>query len=383
MREKKRIALLGATGSIGSQTLDIIRENPSLFEVVLLTANNQVDALISLALEFTPKQVIIANDKLYSSLKENLSNTNISVASGEKAIIEAVQREDIDIILSSLVGYSGVLPTLAAVRSGKTIALANKEALVVAGEIIMSEAKKYKSSIYPVDSEHSAIYQCLMGEKKEDIDKLILTASGGPFLNFTKEQLKNVTPQQALKHPNWSMGAKVSIDSSTLMNKGFELIEARWLFDIPTNKINVLIHPQSIIHSMVEFCDGSIKAQLGQADMRLPISLAIGLGKRIPNQYPRLDFSLYNFSFSQPNTDLFPNLSLAYNAIEKGGNMPCILNAANEVVVMAFLQEKISFCKMSEVIDKAIQEAAFIPNPSIEDLIKTNSIVREITLSKL
>lgn len=373
---KKRIAILGATGSIGTQALEIIKANPDLFEVTLLTGNNQVELLSSLSREFLPKEVVIANEEFYAPLRENLSSLPITVSAGAKALEEAVTHTDIDIVLSALVGYSGVLPTLAAIRAQKTIALANKETLVVAGELIMEEAKRMGVTIYPVDSEHSAIYQCLMGEETPP-EKLILTASGGPFLRHSLEELEKVTPQQALKHPNWDMGAKVTIDSATLMNKGFEMIEAHWLFHISSQQIDVLVHPQSVVHSMVQFFDGSVKAQMGQPDMRLPISLALGLGKRIPNNYTRCDFTLKSLTFEQPDLCRFPNLSYAYQALEIGGLAPCILNAANEVAVASFLQEKISFRGMSYLLEEIISQMfSSYRSFDLEALIAANEEVR-------
>ncbi len=347
---KRKIALLGATGSIGTQALDIIRSNPDLFEVVLLTGHRQVELLTALAREFMPREVVIADPALYLDLRNNLAALPIAVSAGEQALEEAVTHPDIDLVLSSLVGYAGVLPTLAAIRARKTIALANKETLVVAGALIMEEAERAGVTIYPVDSEHSAIYQCLMGEKAAP-ERLILTASGGPFLRHSLEQLDEVTPQQALKHPKWEMGAKVTIDSATLMNKGFEMIEAHWLFGIAPERIEVLVHPQSIVHSMVQFTDGSVKAQLGQPDMRLPIGLALGLGERIANDYPRCDFTLTPLTFEQPDHARFPNLSYAYHALAMGGTAPCVLNAANEVAVAAFLKAQVSFRGISRLIE--------------------------------
>lgn len=376
---KKKIAILGATGSIGMQALDIIRSNSDLFEVVLITANNHVEQLSTLAQEFQPREVVIANEKLYTLLCEHLSNYPINVSAGAKALEESVTHSDIDIVLSALVGYAGVLPTLSAIRAKKTIALANKETLVVAGELIMAEAQQKGVTIYPVDSEHSAIYQCLMGEIARP-EKLILTASGGPFLKHSVHQLETITPEQALKHPTWDMGAKVSIDSATLMNKGFEMIEAHWLFDMPARSIEVLVHPQSVVHSMVQFSDGSVKAQMGQPDMRLPISLALGLGERIPNTYPRYDFTQTPLSFERPDTTRFPNLSYAYQTLDMGGLAPCILNAANEVVVAAFLEKRLSFRGMSYVLEEILSTMLASNRPfELEALITTNDEVRQKT----
>lgn len=373
--KKKKIAILGATGSIGTQALEVVRANIDLFEVVLLSANTQVEALASFAREFSPQEVVIVQKGYYGALKEALDGRDIRVSSGEKALIEAVKNPEIELVLSALVGYSGLLPTMAAIQSGKTIALANKETLVVAGELIMDEAVKRGVDIFPVDSEHSAIFQCLMGEKQK-IEKLILTASGGPFRGFSLEQLDRVTPQQALKHPNWNMGAKVTIDSASLMNKGFEMIEAHWLFSMPADKIEVLVHPQSIVHSMVQFTDGSVKAQLGLPDMRLPIGLALGLGERIANNYPRLDFTRNDLSFEFPNRAHFPNLTYAYKALEIGGTMPCVLNAANEVAVAAFLKERIGFRAMSLLLEDMMVHTAIIQTPTIDDLVAINEETR-------
>lgn len=373
--KKKKIAILGATGSIGTQALEVVRANIDLFEVVLLSANTQVEALASFAREFSPQEVVIVQKGYYGALKEALDGRDIRVSSGEKALIEAVKNPEIELVLSALVGYSGLLPTMAAIQSGKTIALANKETLVVAGELIMDEAVKRGVDIFPVDSEHSAIFQCLMGEKQK-IEKLILTASGGPFRGFSLEQLDRVTPQQALKHPNWNMGAKVTIDSASLMNKGFEMIEAHWLFSMPADKIEVLVHPQSIVHSMVQFTDGSVKAQLALPDMRLPIGLALGLGERIANNYPRLDFTRNDLSFEFPNRAHFPNLTYAYKALEIGGTMPCVLNAANEVAVAAFLKERIGFRAMSLLLEDMMVHTAIIQTPTIDDLVAINEETR-------
>ena len=354
MVQKKRIAILGSTGSIGTQALEVVRSHRDAFEVTVLVARRSTELLIAQALEFAPAAVVIADAAHYAAVSQALSHTSIKVLAGSEAISEVVVRPDVDIVLTAMVGFSGLAPTLAAIEAGKTIALSNKETLVVAGELIMSLAKRYGARILPVDSEHSAIYQCLVGEEGNPLERILLTASGGPFRSYKSiEELENVTVEAALRHPNWSMGAKVTIDSASLMNKG--LIEARWLFDTPADKIEVLVHPQSIIHSMVEFADGSIKAQLGQPDMRLPISYALGLTERVANDYPRLNFLEHIFTFERPNMELFPNLALAYRALELGGTAPCVLNAANEVAVEAFLAGSLGFRTMSTLIAQALE----------------------------
>lgn len=368
---KRRIALLGSTGSIGTQALDIIRDHREEFEATLLVARSSVDLLIAQAQEFHPRAVVIANESLYTSVHEALSPLEIEVYAGSTAIEEAVQHPDIDIVLTAMVGYAGLRPTMAAIRAGKTIALANKETLVVAGELIIREAKAHQARIIPVDSEHSAIYQCLVGEDtgtESSVEKILLTASGGPFRGYSATKLEQVTVEQALRHPNWVMGAKVTIDSASLMNKGLEMIEARWLFDVSPEDIEILVHPQSIIHSMVQFRDGSIKAQLGQPDMRLPISYALGLTERVANSYPRLDFTQYSFTFERPDMETFPNLGLAYEAIHRGGTAPCVLNAANEIAVAAFLEGRIGFRRMSELIEHALTTHTTTPHYDLESL---------------
>lgn len=354
MIEKQGVALLGSTGSIGTQALEVIRENPERFEVVVLVARQRTALLIEQAREFKPQLVVIQEEACYSEVREALNPLGISVATGSVAIEEAVAHPQVTIVLTAMVGFAGLRPTLAAIQAGKTIALANKETLVVAGQLIQEEARRYGARILPVDSEHSAIFQCLIGESSP-AEKLLLTASGGPFRTYSLEELGNVTVAQALRHPNWVMGAKVTIDSASLMNKGLEMIEARWLFDLAPEQIEVLVHPQSIIHSMVQFADGSIKAQLGQPDMRLPIGYALGLTERVPNGYPRLDFTTQTFTFEAPDTERFPNLALAYQAIQQGGTAPCVLNAANEIAVAAFLEERIGFRAMSELISEALE----------------------------
>lgn len=379
---KKNIAILGSTGSIGTQTLDIIKDNRDQLSVYAITANNNYKLLIEQAIEFEPEIVVIANEKHYSIVKDALQSKPIKVWGGNQAIADAATMADVHIVITAMVGYSGLIPTLKAIEAGKVIGLANKETLVVAGELIIQKAVEFKSAIIPVDSEHSAIFQCLVGEVQNP-EKIILTASGGPFRAFDRQALETVTVAQALKHPNWDMGAKVTIDSASLMNKGFEMIEAKWLFDMQPHQIDVLIHPQSIIHSMVQFHDGSIKAQLGIPDMRLPISYALGLTHRIPNQYPRLDFTQYQFTFEKPDTERFPNLRFAFECIDKGGNQPCALNAANEVAVKAFLEEKLSFRKMSDLIDRCLQINTFITHPSLEDYIETDRVIRQSAIEMI
>ena len=353
MKVKQGIALLGSTGSIGTQALEVIRENPDRFEVIVLVARQSTDLLIAQAREFRPQLVVIQSETCYPTVREALSPLGISVATGSTAIEEAVCLPEVDIVLTAMVGFSGLRPTLAAIGAKKTIALANKETLVVAGSLIRHEACKQGVKILPVDSEHSAIYQCLIGETTP-AEKILLTASGGPFRQHTLEALKQVTVAQALRHPNWVMGAKVTIDSASLMNKGLEMIEARWLFDLPAEQIEVLVHPQSIIHSMVQFADGSVKAQLGQPDMRLPIGYALGLSERVANAYARLDFTQQTLTFEHPDMERFPNLALAYRALALGGTAPCALNAANEIAVEAFLAERLSFRAMSDLIATAL-----------------------------
>ncbi len=354
MKVKQGIALLGSTGSIGTQALEVIRENPDRFEVIVLVARQSTDLLIAQAREFRPQLVVIQSETCYPAVREALSPLGISVATGSTAIEEAVCLPEVDIVLTAMVGFSGLRPTLAAIGAKKTIALANKETLVVAGSLIRHEASKQGVKILPVDSEHSAIYQCLVGERTP-AEKILLTASGGPFRQHSLEALEQVTVAQALRHPNWVMGAKVTIDSASLMNKGLEMIEARWLFDLPAEQIEVLVHPQSIIHSMVQFTDGSVKAQLGQPDMRLPIGYALGLSERVANAYPRLDFTQQTLTFEHPDMERFPNLALAYRALALGGTAPCALNAANEIAVEAFLSERLSFRAMSDLIATALE----------------------------
>ena len=378
-RKKKQIAILGSTGSIGTQALNVIAQHPDKFEVYALTANNNIDLLIEQAIRFSPEIVVIANEKNYSVLKEALQEYPIKVWAGVDAISDIVQSEHIDIVLAAMVGFSGLKSIISALRSGKTVALANKETLVVAGEYIIDLALRNGAPILPVDSEHSAIFQCLNGEELNRINKIWLTASGGPFRNFTREQLQQVSKEQALNHPNWSMGAKVTIDSSTLMNKGFEMIEAKWLFDVDPSEIEVVVHPQSIVHSMVEFDDTSVMAQMGVPDMRIPIQYAFSYPQRVKSDFKSANFfQLSNLTFEQPDLSVFKNLSFAYEAIKKGGNMPCILNAANEIAVESFLQDKISYLAMSDLLEQAMQKVSFIETPSLDDYFETDIEARKI-----
>jgi 1-deoxy-D-xylulose-5-phosphate reductoisomerase len=376
----KRIALLGSTGSIGRQTLDVVERNPGRFEVEVLTAYNNTELLIAQARKFQPNMVVIGNDAKYQEVREALSDEPVKVFAGAGAIGEAVVLESVDMVVTAMVGYSGLLPTLRAVEAGKDIALANKETLVVAGEMITRLAREKGVDLLPVDSEHSAIFQCLAGELMNPAEKILLTCSGGPFRGKTASQLARVTPADALAHPNWDMGAKITIDSATLMNKGFEMIEAHWLFGLPPAAIEVVVHPQSIIHSMVQFRDGSVKAQLGPPDMRMPILYALGWPERIANDFPRLDFSqLAALTFEKPDRENFRNLDLAFEAIHQGGNLPCALNAANEIAVSAFLAEKISFPAIPEIITQILGKTSFVKNPGLEELILTNDETRNRT----
>ena len=380
----KQIAILGSTGSIGTQTLDVVRQHPEEFSVFALSAHRSLDLLIQQALEFNPAVVCIADESLYQPLREALSDLPIQVTAGEKAIAEMVTMPAIDVVVAAMVGYAGLRPTIEAIKANKTIALANKETLVVAGEIICRLAQRHKVSILPVDSEHSAIFQSLVGEDMASVEKLLLTASGGPFRNFTFEQMQHVTAAQALKHPNWEMGAKITIDSASMMNKGFEVIEARWLFDIPVDKIQVLVHPQSVVHSAVQFVDGSVKAQLGTPDMRMPIQYALTYPQRWQSDVPRLDlFATKQLTFEEPDMQRFPNLRLAYEAMAKGGNMPCILNAANEVVNLAFREGKCGFLQMSDVIEQTMATTNFIAQPTYEDYVQTDRLARQIAKERI
>ncbi len=379
---KREIAILGSTGSIGTQTLQVIAEHPECFSVYALTAKSRVDELIEQARKFNPAAVVIADETKYEKLKDALSDLPIKVYAGYEAICEIVESEPIDVVVTAMVGFSGLRPTIEAIKAGKTIALANKETMVVAGELITRLANEHKVPILPVDSEHSAIFQCLAGEEFNRIEKLILTASGGPFRTFTAEQLEKVTKEQALKHPNWSMGAKITIDSATMMNKGFEVMEAKWLFGIEAKDIEVIVHPQSVIHSMVQFNDGAVKAQLGTPDMRLPIMYALSYPTRLSSSFERLDFGkLGELTFEKPNLELFPNLRHAYDALAMGGNMPCVVNAANEVCVAAFLADRIKFTDMSRLIERAMQSANFTIKPTLDDYIATDTEVRKMAES--
>ncbi len=378
----KIIALLGSTGSIGVQTLDVVRANPDKFKINTLSANNNSTLLIKQAMEFLPEFVVIANENKYNEVKNALSSLNICVLAGSQALCEVVKNNDINVVLTALVGYSGLLPTINAIKAGKDIALANKETLVVAGDIVMPLAEKYNVNIYPVDSEHSAIFQCLVGEDINNVEKLILTASGGPFRGFSSNQLKSVSKSDALKHPNWDMGAKITIDSASLMNKGFEVIEAKWLFNLSPDKIDVVVHPQSIIHSLVQFSDSSIKAQMGLPDMKLPIQYALTFPERIYSNFDRFSFIDYpNLTFEKPDMDVFKNLALAFYAMEEGGNKACVLNAANEIVVDAFLKDKVGFLEMSDLIKNSLDNVTFIKNPTLEDYICTDKETRDYTIS--
>ena len=380
----KQIAILGSTGSIGTQTLDVVRQHPESFSVYALSAHRSIDLLIKQALEFNPAVVCIADETYYRPLCEALSDLPIRVLAGEKALAEMVTMPAIDVVVAAMVGYAGLRPTIEAIKAKKTIALANKETLVVAGEIIDRLAKRYKVDILPVDSEHSAIFQSLVGEDMTSVEKLLLTASGGPFRNFTLEQMQYVTAAEALRHPNWEMGAKITIDSASMMNKGFEVIEARWLFDIPVDKIQVLVHPQSVVHSAVQFVDGSVKAQLGTPDMRMPIQYALTYPERWMSDVARLDlFATQSLTFEEPDLKRFPNLALAYEAMNKGGNMPCVLNAANEVVNLAFREGKCGFMQMSDVIAQTMEKTMFITEPTYEDYVQTDKEARKIALELL
>ena len=382
--EKRQIAILGSTGSIGAQALDVIRKHPDLFEVYALTANRNVELLIEQAREFLPEMVVIADKQKYPRLKEALAHLPVKVWAGEDALSQVVQAEPVQMVLTAMVGYSGLKPTLSAIRAGKAIALANKETLVVAGELVTRLALENQVPILPVDSEHSAIFQCLAGESNNPIEKILLTASGGPFRTFSKEQLEHVTSKEALKHPNWNMGAKITIDSATMMNKGFEMIEAKWLFGTTTEQIQIVVHPQSIIHSMVQFRDSSIKAQMGLPDMRLPIQYALAYPQRIESDFERLDFNRFSsLTFEEPDRDKFRCLELAYKAVRKGGNVPCVLNAANEIVVAGFLEDKIGFLDMSAIIEQTMEEVPFIASPALGDYIQTDAEARRKAEAKV
>ena len=375
----KRIAILGSTGSIGTQALDVVKQHSDVFSVTVLTAQSNADLLVEQALQFQPSHVVIGDESKYEYVKQSLEGSSIQVMAGAEALQEVVCLDTVDIVLTALVGYAGLLPTVKAIKAKKPIALANKETLVVAGSLIMPLAREMGVPILPVDSEHSAIFQCLMGESHNRIEKVILTASGGPFRGKKREDLAEVTRAQALKHPNWTMGAKITIDSASLMNKGLEVIEAAWLFDVKASQIDVVVHPQSIVHSLVQFEDGSIKAQLGLPDMKLPIQFALGYPNRMLADFPRFDFRDYaTLTFEQPDMETFRNLGLAFEALDKGGNLPCILNAANEVAVDAFLNDQIGFLAMSDLLADCMQNGTFLANPSLEDYIETDQVTREM-----
>ena len=376
---KKRIAILGSTGSIGTQALEVIEQNPEKFEVEVLVAANSLELLIDQCVKHVPNAVVIRNEAYYGDLKSALKNLPIKVFAGEDAISQVVQFESIDLVLTAMVGFSGLRPTLAAIEAGKDIALANKETLVVAGDLIVEQAIKNRAGIIPIDSEHSAIFQCLAGEDPGRIEKIILTASGGPFRGKGIDYLKRVTPAEALDHPNWCMGPKITIDSASLMNKGLEVIEAKWLFGVKPAQIEVVVHPQSIIHSMVQFVDGSIKAQMGLPDMKLPILYALGYPERLSSDFRRFDFTEFpNLTFEQADTKIFRNLAISYEVLEKGGNMPCIMNAANEVAVEAFLEERIGFLEIPEIIELTLEKATFDQKPSLEDYLESDLMARRI-----
>lgn len=379
VENQKHIAILGSTGSIGTQTLEVISLHPKQFKVAVLTAQSNATLLIQQALEFLPSHVVIGDERQYSHVKEALAHVPIEVHAGAKSLEYVVCLEEVDVVLTALVGYAGLLPTVRAIEAKKPIALANKETLVVAGALIMPLAAKMGVSILPVDSEHSAIFQCLMGESHNPIEKVILTASGGPFRSWKREQLAKVTREQALKHPNWTMGAKITIDSASLMNKGLEVIEAAWLFQVKASQIDVVVHPQSIVHSLVQFQDGSIKAQLGLPDMKLPIQFALAYPNRLEVDFPRFNFAAYpNLTFEEPDIATFRNLGLAFKALDKGGNMPCILNAANEIAVAAFLEDKIGFLEMSDLISETMERGTFLANPTLEDYVQSDQLSREL-----
>ena len=382
----KNLCILGSTGSIGTQTLDVVRAYPERYSVYALCANRSVDKLVEQALEFHPEVVCIADESCYEALSRQLSAISFQgkIWAGADSIAQVVTMPSIDVVVASMVGYAGLRPTIEAIKAGKTIALANKETLVVAGEIICDLAQQYHTPILPVDSEHSAIFQSLVGEDQSEIEKILLTASGGPFRTFSLDQMRTVTAADALKHPNWDMGAKITIDSASMMNKGFEVIEAKWLFGVPVEKIQVLVHPQSIVHSAVQFTDGAIKAQLGAPDMRLPIQYALSFPERLASDFPRADlFSLGALTFEEPDLNRFPNLGLAYEAMRRGGNIPCVLNAANEVVNLAFREGRCGFLQMSDVIAETMAKADFIAKPTYEDYVESDLAARRIAISEL
>lgn len=384
MKEKKRLAILGSTGSIGVQALEVIRENPALFEAEVLVGNSNADLLIKQALEFKPNAVVIADERLYKQVNDVLSPLDIKVFAGAKAVEQIVEMETVDMVLASIVGYAGLASTINAIEHGKQIALANKETLVVAGELVTELALKKAVNLYPVDSEHSAIFQCLAGEWENKIEKIYLTASGGPFRGKDRVFLETVKKEQALKHPNWTMGAKITIDSASLMNKGLEVIEAKWLFHLEPAQIDVIVHPQSIVHSLVQFEDGSMKAQMGLPDMKLPIQYAIAYPHRVKNTFPRFNFMDYpSLTFEKADLNVFTNLALAFEAMHQGGNMPCILNAANEVAVAAFLKDQVSFTGMSTLVEKAMKSISFIGKPNYVDYVATDTETRNFVQSLL
>ena len=379
---KRKICILGSTGSIGTQALQVIEEHSDLFEAYVLTAGNNADLLISQARKFVPCAVVIADESKYDQVREALTDLPIQVYAGSEALCQVVAMEPVDMVLTALVGFSGLRPTIAAIKAGKPIALANKETLVVAGELITALCQEYNVPMLPVDSEHSAIFQSLMGEESP-IEKIILTASGGPFRKFTLDEMKDVTAAQALKHPNWDMGAKITIDSASMMNKGFEVIEAKWLFDVDADRIQVVVHPQSIVHSAVQFQDGAVKAQLGAPDMRVPIQLAMSYPVRLESSFPRIDWwDMQDLTFERPDLERFPCLAMAYEAIRRGGNAACVVNAANEVVNLAFRQDKCAFLQMAEVIAETLERVPYIKEPSLEDYLETDRIAR-ITATEL
>tara|TARA_B110000003_G_scaffold90497_1_gene92575 strand:+ start:6803 stop:7960 length:1158 start_codon:yes stop_codon:yes gene_type:complete len=376
-KKRKQVAILGSTGSIGTQALEVISEHSDLFEVEVLTANNNSALLIEQAKKFKPNTVVITNEDKYKEVDDALFSLGIKVFAGQQSLEEVVEGENIDVVLTALMGYSGLKPTIRAIKAKKNIALANKETLVVAGDLITKLCQEYGVNIYPIDSEHSAIFQCLVGEQYNPIEKIYLTASGGPFRGRLRNDLLEITKAEALKHPNWEMGAKITIDSASMMNKGLEVIEAKWLFDLKAEQIDVVVHPQSIIHSAVQFEDGSIKAQLGVPDMKLPIQYALGFPKRLPNTFKRFSFMDYpNLTFEKPDLETFRNLQLAYDCMQKGGNVPCILNAANEIAVAAFLQDKIGFLNMSDLIANCMEKITFVSKPTLTDYVATDEATR-------
>jgi 1-deoxy-D-xylulose-5-phosphate reductoisomerase len=382
MTARKRIAIFGSTGSIGTQALEVIADNTDKFSAEVLTAHTNDELLVQQALQFEPNMVVIGDEKKYQKVKDALSKTHVKVFSGEDALDEVAAMDCYDVMLAAIVGFAGLKPTLNAIENGKTIALANKETLVVAGDIVMRKAAENKAPVIPVDSEHSAIFQCLVGENRNPIEKVILTASGGPFLGKKPNFLVNVKRDHALQHPNWSMGAKITIDSATLMNKGLEMIEAKWLFNLRPDQVQVIIHPQSIIHSMVQFEDGSIKSQMGLPDMKLPIQYALGFPGRLPNQFPRYDFKKPGtLTFEEPDTRTFRNLVLATEALHKGGNMPCILNAANEIAVFAFLRNRIGFLDITEMVERTMNKIHFIENPTLDEYFESDGEARNFAAS--